>query len=199
MKHTVTAALLAMAAFGASAQGYLGASAGASEFNVDCTGATTCSTSGSGMRAYAGYLFNRYWGVELGYISLGEQKSSGMAYGYAAGSYYYAPTFVSYTLTADGWTAAVVGRLPFNPTFAGVGRVGLAKISTKIDRVSNGYGATYSANSDLYPYAGLGLEVTFYKGLKGTASIDMTQFGFGGGRGEKGNVALMSLGLQYGF
>jgi hypothetical protein len=100
---------------------------------------------------------------------------------------------VSYSLSLDGVTASLVGR-----SLAGVGRLGFAKITSKLESTSATY-ATHWGESNMYGYAGLGLELALYQGLLGVAALDVTRFGLADGHRSNGAAAMFSVGLQYGF
>jgi len=72
----LAAALLAPAAMAQSADGsgiYVGGLVGRVRFSEDCP--QSCDESSRGVRAFAGYQFNRYFGLEVGAASLGETKN----------------------------------------------------------------------------------------------------------------------------
>ncbi len=71
----VTAALAFSAA--ASAQGYLGTSIGQSDFDLDCTGLTSCDTKDTGWKVFGGHMFTPNLGIEGAYVDFG--KATGTA------------------------------------------------------------------------------------------------------------------------
>lgn len=86
MKKTLAAAALLLAAGSATAQLYVGASAGGSRWNLDtearCPGpALQCDRNDFGARAYAGLRFGPDWGLELGAHDFGKARVSSAATG----------------------------------------------------------------------------------------------------------------------
>jgi len=179
MKKTVLASLLAAASMGAFAQGYLGAGFGVSHLNIDCEGTTSCDTSDTGYKVYGGYKFAPMFAVELGYLDFGKAKLAGF------GTNYYG---YSYLVNGDVKVSAF--------TLAGVARLGVANVNTKA--AASVYGTEYYNESETKAklYYGLGLEFAFNKNIKGVVSADFTQSELSG---EKGDVRLIGIGVQYDF
>ena len=57
--------------------GYIGASAGQSDFRQDCPSTFHCDHHDTGWKAYAGSTWNDIWGVELGYTDFGKINAGG--------------------------------------------------------------------------------------------------------------------------
>jgi OOP family OmpA-OmpF porin len=94
-------------------------------------------------KAFGGYQFNRYFGLEAGYIDLGKV------------------TTPAATLDSKAWQASAVGSLPLTEQFALTGKLGVAQAETE----TSGFGTDH--NTD--PTYGLGLRYNFTRqfGLRG--------------------------------
>ncbi len=94
---------------------YIGGGAGLSSIDLcgdpALAGATSCDDEDTGFKIFGGYNFNQNFGVELGWVDLGEISVSGPG-GTA-------------TAEADGFQAAAVGILPINPQFSIFGKLGV--------------------------------------------------------------------------
>lgn len=182
-KITLAAALLAVAT-SASAQltnkAYIGGAFGPSNVAVECGFPYSCDNSDTGYKIYAGYKVHPQIAIEGGYIDFGKSKISIGSAGVGS-------------VAVDGFVVNAAGRLPFTRELSGVGRLGLAFVDTKVS------GSTYYGNrtdSATKAYLGLGLEYSFNKNLRGTASADFTT---GEVAGDDGSVRLLSIGVQYDF
>lgn len=58
-------------------RGYIGASAGQSDFRSDCGSIFDCDQKDSAWKVYAGGNFNRVFGIELGYTDFGRMRAFG--------------------------------------------------------------------------------------------------------------------------
>ena len=67
-KHAIVLAALIGAA-SAQAQVYGTVAGGATHLGMDCTGATSCDTSGTGVKLVGGYAFGNGFSLEAGYIA----------------------------------------------------------------------------------------------------------------------------------
>jgi OOP family OmpA-OmpF porin len=157
----VVAAAMSSAAFGAQfgAPGesgfYGGLGVGRSDSDTNAAGiAGAKDNKDNAWKAFGGYQFNRYLGVEVGYIDLG--RASIVGPGGAA------------SFDSQAWQASAVGSLPINNQFALTGKLGIARTDT--DTVGN-IGATPVLASDhnTDPTYGLGLRYDFTKtvGVRG--------------------------------
>lgn len=181
-KIALAASLLALAT-SASAQltnkAYIGGAFGPSNVAVDCGALGSCDNNDTGYKLYAGFKVHPQIAIEGGYIDFGKSNINLISYG--AGS-----------IAVDGFLLNAAGRLPFTRELTGVGRLGLAFVDTK----STGYPYGNRTDGSTNAYFGLGLEYSFNKNLRGTASADFTT---GEVAGEEGAVRLLSIGLQYDF
>jgi len=182
-KIALAAALLALAT-SASAQltnkAYIGGAFGASNVAVDCGFPYSCDNDDTGYKIYGGYKVHPQIAIEGGYIDFGKSNISAGSFGLGS-------------IAVDAFLVNAAGRLPFTRELTGVGRLGLAFVDTKVS------GSTYYGNrtdSATNVYCGLGLEYSFNKNLRGTASADFTT---GEVSGNEGSVRLLSLGVRYDF
>lgn len=178
MKKMMLAAVLAVAAGGASAQGYAGALIGLTKVNTSCLPGATCDDSDNGYKAYGGFNINPNVAVEVGYTDFGKFSISGPG-GRAE---------------IKGTALSVVGafRAQFSKEVAGVARLGFASVKGKL---SSTVGASGS-DDNLKVYAGLGIEYAFGDDLKISAAADFTDVEYDGG---SGTAYIAGIGLQYGF
>lgn len=188
MKKTVVFALLTCVAASAMAQTsplYASVSLGSSHVNLDCNGTTQCDQDDSGFKLLGGLKMSSNLSIEAAYIDFGTAH-----YQYAGSG-----GATSGRLDADAVVVAAAWRTDFTREFAGLLRLGVAYVQTKIKE--NGAGASASASSHATkPYWGLGAEYAFSKSFKGVASADFTTGKF---RGTNGVVHLYSLGAEMDF
>jgi OOP family OmpA-OmpF porin len=161
------------------------------------TGATATATSkdqhGLGYKAYAGYQFNRYFGLEGGYFNLGKFSFN-------------STTAPAGTLHGDlknnaGYNLDAVGTVPVVPDkFSLYGRLGLQ--SSKTSDLFTGTGAASTValapSKNQFGYkAGLGLEFDFTKniGMRG----EWERYRISDGISGHANVDVFSLNMLYRF
>jgi long-chain fatty acid transport protein len=108
----------------------------------------------NGWKVYLGYQFNKYLGLEGGYINLNDAT----AFSKTASS-----TLLRTNISADGWTLAATGTLPVTTKLAVRGRLGaaytLVKVTAKDQYGSGPLGPLAVENGDdrYSPYYGLGV------------------------------------------
>ncbi|HKU71355.1 MAG TPA: outer membrane beta-barrel protein [Burkholderiales bacterium] len=101
-------------------------------------------------KAFGGYQFNRYIGVEGGYIDLGKSSVVGPA---GAASF-----------DNQAWQASVVGSMPINNQFALTGKLGIARTDT--DTVANiGAQPLLASDHNTDPTYGLGVRYDINKSV----------------------------------
>ncbi|MCH4563886.1 outer membrane beta-barrel protein [Halomonas sp. EGI 63088] len=138
MKRLIaTAALATLVASPAFAQSpfynpdagpYLGAGIGHAKLDndtldlLDDIGASTDDTDVS-FKLFAGYQFNPYFAVEASYVDFGDFTASGSEGGDSA----------SLKLGFDGFTAALVGKLPIQSGFSLFGKLGMIAWDADLD------------------------------------------------------------------
>ncbi|MDI5922626.1 porin family protein [Halomonas sp. LR5S13] len=166
MKRLIaTAALAGLVASPAFAQSYqynpaegpyLGAGIGHASLDneglswLDRNGFNT-DDSDTGYKLFAGYQFNPNFAVEASYVDLGDFSASG-----AEGS-----DSVNLELGIDGFTAALVGKLPIQNGFSVHGKLGMIAWDADIDGNATVDGTYYreTAGEDgTDPFYGIGAE-----------------------------------------
>jgi OOP family OmpA-OmpF porin len=184
MKKTVAAALLITScATGAWAQVYVGAAIGPSHVNLDCQGTAQCDQDDSGFKLFGGLKLDTNLSIEASYMDFGTAR-----YQYTAGG------VTTGRLDVTGLTLAGAWRMDFTPEFAGVLRLGVAYVETKVKE--QGVSSASASSHATKPYWGLGAEYAFSKHVKGVAAADFTTGKF---RGTNGVVHLYTLGAQLDF
>ena len=163
MKRLITTAILtgliASPAFAQSYQyspnegPYLGIGLGHASLNndtldrLDDLGADT-DDSDTGYKLFAGYQFNPNFAIEAGYVDFGEYSASAAIPGYSAKA----------EVSADGFTAALVGKLPIQNGFSVHGKLGLVAWDGDY-KESDSNGWSYSESADgTDPFYGVGAE-----------------------------------------
>lgn len=135
---------------------YLGAGIGYSELDNDTLdwlesiGANT-DDSDTGYKLFAGYQFNPYYAVEASYVDLGAASASG-----ASGA-----DSAKLTLGMDGYTAALVGKLPIASGVSVLGKLGMIAWDADLDLDATIDGQSYDAHAEedgTDPYYGIGAE-----------------------------------------
>lgn len=141
LSRTLLAVLIGAAAFGAQAAEDKGfyAGAGAGQSFVD---EASYDDEDTALSAFGGYQFNRYFGVEAGYVDFGKLEPQGLGTGLEASSAY---------LTA-------VGTVPFTDKFSGYAKAGFQRwdVDTPIAGLT---GAFDDSGTD--PTYGVGLQYRF--------------------------------------
>ena len=178
-----TAAL--MMSSGVFAQGYLGVSAGRSQFNDDCAETITCDPNDVGMKLFAGYRLNPVWAAELNYFHFGESKATlGTDLGVLAGSF---------KAVALGF--GLVGSGAVTPDWTALMRFGVARVKADI---SGSLGNLTLSDSDksTQAYIGVGVSYQISRNWSLDGAVDFTRARW---QGEELDVNLISLGLSYSF
>jgi len=179
VKSFLAGATLAMLAAGASAQVYVGSSVGWANIPLDCETGAKCDDGGAGYRLYIGYDDTAKIAGELGYLNFGSSKFEGQG---ERGK------FKAHALTLD-----LAFRSQLATGLKGVLRVGTAY--TTVTQTSNL--APKDEDSTLNPHLGLGLEYEFAPNLQAIGAFDMTRGSTDSG--NKGNLYLLTAGIQYHF
>jgi OmpA-OmpF porin, OOP family len=196
-KLTLASAVLAALAFSGTAfgQGYVGGSFGQSDFKVEWD---------TGYKLFGGYMFSPYFGVEGAWVDLGKAKES------ASGTFLFdingTPTTVTGTLSASlkasGFALYGVGAYPIGD-FALFGKLGMASIKAKSEACATLTApvigsACDSESKTASDFAwGLGASYHFTKNLG--ARLEFERFRGKFTDGDKFDIDLLSLGLQYRF
>lgn len=185
-RHLLAAAALAACstlAQAASVGPYVGASAGVTSFNVDCSPGVSCDDSATGYKLYAGYNFDHQFGVEVDYLDFGNATWS-------------VSGIKALDLSATAVGAAGVFNFDINRQWSGAVKLGLAQVS--LDGTGP-YGN--GSQSDTKLYGGIDFAYAVSPQLKLRGGWDFTtgdytdRFGYG----MSGGVHLFSLGASYSF
>ena len=111
MRVQVLTALAALTlSTAASAQVYGVVSAGISRLDVDCTGASSCDKSGTGIKLLGGYRFMPNLAAEIGFFDYGKAKASGSG--------------VTGEIKNTAFGGGVAYHLDLAPSWNAVGRLG---------------------------------------------------------------------------
>ena len=175
------AAVASLTASTAFAQGYVGASIGQAHVNLDCQGASTCKTNGTGYKLFGGYTFAPNIAGELTYFDWGKAEA--------------ADSGISLKLRTTGVGIGVAFIGDFAPQWSGVARLGIASNRVKGDATVGALSGSDSESST-NAYFGLGVGYEVSKGLSVTGALDLSRAKIAG---ETGNVRLVTVGLTYGF
>lgn len=179
--QSVIGGAIALLSSAAMAQGYVGIGAGASHLNGDCTGTTSCDTSGNSIKVYGGYGFGNGLSVELGYLDFGKATAT---VGGINGS-----IKTSGLLLGGAWRAA------FSPDWGGSLRLGLANVKTEVN--ASGGGASGSASeTTTQPYFGFGIDYALSKNAKVELGADFSRSEI---QGSKGDVRAIGIGVRFDF
>ena len=105
--------------------GYVGASVGRTNYDLGgCVALFSCDDEATGFKLYTGGRFSRYFGLELGYVNLGNADRNGGE------------------IKAQGANLSLVGNIPLGDSFNIFGKVGgiyaWTKTSTIVPRVPAG-------------------------------------------------------------
>lgn len=163
--------------FGDSLLTYVGASFGATEFDVVCPTTAACDQSGVGGRLYAGGQFNRNLGLEVAYANLGRPDGTGGG-----------------RRRSQGLGISLVGILP-------VGSIGElnARVGTFYSRSQNSgiLASTYGASAKGFGLAlGAGLGVNITPNVQVRIDWDRLNLEI---NGRDSHVDMLSAGLRFLF
>ena len=196
-KHIVLAWLVAavplagsQAALAADPQSgfYGGLGAGLNYTNLDSGGIVGAKDErDTAWKLFGGYQFNRYLGVEAGYVDLGKASVGGTAGGNPAAA----------SFDSQVWQAAAVGSLPLSQQFAATAKLGVARADTDI---TGSIGAAPIATTDrnTAPTYGLGLRYDVNKNVGVRAEWERFRLG-GGSVAGKSDADLFSVNALYRF
>jgi OOP family OmpA-OmpF porin len=138
------------------------------------------------LRVGVGYRFNRYFGIEGGYVDIGRTQFRGDP---GTG----APVF-TFTAKSRGGQAALVGFMPLTENFAFIAKLGVLYARTKYD---DSTGISESEN-DVKPYFGLGLQYDLSDALFARAELERYS-NIGTTRSTQTSFTQYHLGVGYRF
>ncbi|MDO8959327.1 MAG: outer membrane beta-barrel protein [Rhodocyclaceae bacterium] len=181
MKKLMVMAAGLLVAGAASAQGaFIEGTVGFGKADLGDTSGFSVDNKDTNLGFTAGYMFNKYIGVEAGYRDLGSVSAT--ASGTVTGTYYGSPFSATGTLNAsadaNGWLLGVRGNLPINEKFSLNARLGWFNWDADAKATASGtltYGGTvYAGNvtatgsdsgTDIYYGLGANYNVTKQVGV----------------------------------
>lgn len=140
------------------------------------------SEKANGWKAYAGYQFNSYVGLELGYTDFARISASG-----AVGTLPF-----SGSQKIKGPTLSLTGAMPMTDKFAFTGKVGVIHEKSRTLRT---VGATTTPLNDNQPRSIIGIGLKYSVLPRLTLRAEIERYGFG--HGDNGNF--YSAGAQLNF
>lgn len=163
---------------------------------VGCTQSFSKDSTNVGWKAFAGYRFNPYIGIEGSYADLGtfNQKVTLTGGVEVATGAPLAGTVVKMNYQVTSWNLMAVGRFPFPETnFFLQGKLGGAYVMTKNAPSANGVGLSDEKSERWNLLFGGGFGYDFTNGL--TVVLEYENFGTAGDNdtGKANNAALLSL------
>jgi opacity protein-like surface antigen len=185
LKNFLIAASLLATAFistSAMAQAYVSADIGAGHTSASCAGADSCSNNGTSFKITGGYKLGSGFAGELGYIDFGKAKA-------ATGG-------ISGDITAKAWTIGLAYDYQVTSAFAGVARVGVASLDTKVSATEVNVGSGSESKTKAEAYYGLGANYAVAKNVKLEAGADWSHANFDG---VSAVVRTISAGVRYDF
>ena len=187
MRVQVLTALAALTlSTAASAQVYGVVSAGISRLDVDCTGASSCDKSGTGIKLLGGYRFMPNLAAEIGFFDYGKAKASGSG--------------VTGEIKNTAFGGGVAYHLDLAPSWNAVGRLGVAQVKTKISGTVSGLGSASDSDNNTALYGGLGVGYKLNRNLSIDGAWDFSKSKYNkNGADESGNINMFSVGVTFGF
>ena len=174
MNKFLIATAIAAASFvstNANAQAYVSGHVGMGNISVDCFG--DCDKSNVAFKVLGGYGFGNGFAAELGYASFGEVKGGGDK------------------LTVNGLLIGAAYHAVLNPSWGLTGRLGLARLKTKLS--SGGFS---DSETNTAPYFGISGTYALQKNVKLEAGLDFSR---GEYDGDKGDVRALTVGARFEF
>ncbi len=184
MKRTALAFLaLSASLVGASAfaQAYVAGAVGSARADIDCAGTVSCDNSSTGFKLIGGYKFTPNIAGELSYFDFGKAKASVNL-----------PPLANLELTAKAFALGVAFSGNLNDAVYGVARIGVASVKAEATVV----GVGSDSDTKAQPYFGLGLGYRLSKAMSVELGADFTKAEYGG---EKADLRMITVGLNYGF
>lgn len=190
MKRTLVGIVLAGLYATASAQGYVGAIVGLSNYDIDCNRLSPCDKKGKAVKLYAGTQLKKGLvdterfkldTIEVGYIRFGGVRTTNGTRQDTREDLDTGDTIVtSRTMGTDAQANAIVlagvGRFIITPSLTASGKLGVAYVNTTIDQTLGGASWGSETKSKLKPYLGLGIEYAVTDKLKVVGSFDYTKY-----------------------
>lgn len=185
MNRILLAAVLAAVFPAAHAQGFVGASAGATQVNLDCAGTIACDNTASGGKVFGGYRWANGLGVE-GMVMTWGKGTATVRFGF---------TNVDASVRSSGAGAGVSYWLPIGDTWSATFRLGLAANKSKADARGGGVSAALEESS-AQPYSGLQFSWHPTKAMSLDIAADFSRFEL---EGDAYNTRMVGVGVTFRF
>jgi OOP family OmpA-OmpF porin len=187
-KKTMTVAAMAAAGLvfsaSASAQVYVGASVGEANWNVDCSGTSSCKNNDTAYKVFGGYKFTPQWAVEVSYFDLGHATATVDGVGVKS--------------SATGGDVSAVYTAQLSKQWNLFYKLGVAEVNGKITGSLDGFSVSDSKNT-VQPVVGFGVNYLITPTVGIRADIDTRRVEVASGSGSSGNVTNFEIGLQAAF
>lgn len=158
---------------------YIGINAGQSSYRQGCgTGAFNCGDKDDAYSVYGGSMFNNNFGLELGYLNMGDIDRAGG------------------TTKAEGINLSLVGKLPVSQSFSVFGKIGTTYGRTRVSSLPAS-GVTAGNEDGFGLSVGAGISYDFTERWSAVLQWDRHDFKFAGAGRE--NINATTLGLKYRF
>jgi OOP family OmpA-OmpF porin len=165
---------------------YAGGSIGYSQSKDICDAVNpqvTCDDNDTAWRAFAGYQFNRYFALELGFANLGEASGSG-----APGSFS--------VESKEAWDLTGLFTMPVATNLSVLLRIGAHRTRTTIDQQGPGFALHEAKTGSSFSY-GLGAEYAL--GKLGVRAEWQRYDNVSGGTLGESDIDVFSVGLLFRF
>ena len=162
---------------------------------------TSSDSADFGFKAFSGYQFNKYLGLEGGYAQFNNYTANGTATGPAQnpipGNPSNSQRVSAYqTLDSQTWALAVVGTLPLTKSFSVFGKLGAnswkATTNTNVHDSNGDFIRTSSIERGVDPYYGVGISYALMAGLEVRGEYE--RYDLGGS-----NIDFLSAGMAVKF
>jgi OOP family OmpA-OmpF porin len=175
---------------------YIGGGLGQSKWDIDSSGLSgTTDDKDTAWKIFGGYQVNKYFGVEGGYVDLGNASFTGTLASpippFPAG------TPVSLNLDSKAWFVSVVGTLPISNQFSLLGKIGVSRSDTDATAAVAGLAGSANEKTTEATY-GLGVRFDINKNFGVRAEWDRFRVG-GDDVGGKGDIDLFTINAIFRF
>lgn len=211
MKFLLTTSFLALASSAALADGgYVGAVLALTKVQAGCPAGFDCDRSAMGGQLYGGTRLKPNQvldlgvgsvnAVQVGFLRSGDQKSNGTGIVSRNNITLGGPEDVTVpateTVQASAIYAALVANFPVVTDLNLSARLGLAYVTSTLNKGLDGLSNAGESAAKLKPYFGLGADYQVGNGFSLVASLDVTRYDVSG---RQGNITAFGLGAQKGF
>jgi OOP family OmpA-OmpF porin len=190
LKKNLLVSILAVAGLmigaSASAQVYVGATAGQSKWNDECKGTTKCDTTSTGYKVFGGYNIDKNFAVEASYFSLGKISAAANVGQINAKA----------EVKGSGFEIAGVAKHNFTEEFGGFAKLGLARVKADANSVVPGLASFSQDTTSTQPVLGLGVTYKVSKDIALRGEFETRRAKLGN---DKETVNNFSVGVQYSF